>query len=265
MSEQKNITEAVIEDTGGALSAAETGTEIDNGQTAPSRQELAGTASAPSEPSQDDTRSPSIAADVIDSENGYSAPSSQKDDIVGVVRETVAQTLATLGITSDTGVRQPWLEMEKLIGQIARSPDDIKSKLESLFAVLLERLEDPKGVVGYNRQKRFFMDLLSLYDLMRELEDSIEAAGADVHRANYRNLKEHLLQLLALNGVTPVVAQIGSPFSPQQHRVIKVVQTDDSSQDGCIDSIVRDGFAFGPFTLRPTEVVVKKRVSGGIA
>jgi len=95
------------------------------------------------------------------------------------------------------------------------------------------------------------------------LEAGARVEGEDSpHLANYRNIREQLLQLLAMNGVTPIVSEVGALFSPQQHRVVRVIRTEEPVQDGCIDSVVRDGFMFASFVVRPTEVVVRKRATG---
>ena len=255
MSEQQNVIEPEIEIAGATLASANPDTAVDAAQSA--EPDTDDEATSPIDVAQPSTTG---TLDAVLNDILPPAPNNHTDEAVQVA---VRQTLATLGITSELAVEQRWLKMESLINHFARTPDEIKNTLENLFGVLLERLEDPKGVVGYNRQKRFFLDLLSLHDLMQELEDRSEETGTDVHRSNYRNLKEHLLQLLVLNGVTPVGAQVGAPFNPQAHRVIKITHTEDASQDSYIDSIVREGFAFGSFTLRPTEVVVRKCMGGG--
>lgn len=178
-----------------------------------------------------------------------------------VAREVVVQTLAEMGFT-ENAVAPRLLEIERQMAALTRSPDDLKARLENMFAVLLEKLEDPKGLLVYNRQRRLFLDILSLHDLILDLEVGAKANDSDAqHWTNYKNVREQLLQVLATNGVTAIVSEVGVAFSPQQQRVVRVVPTDESTQDGCIESIVRDGFVFGPFVLRPTEVVVRKRVS----
>jgi len=184
-------------------------------------------------------------------------PAGATVDVGRIIEATVTRVLSSLGITPEAAQQQR-ADLEKIVAPLARAPDEIKARLDSVCSMLVERLEDPKGLVLYNLQRRLFLDLLALRDLISDLE--LGAAGDDgsPHLANYRNLNEQLVQLLAMNGVTPIVAAIGAQFSAQQHRVVRVVQTDDLDQDGCIDSIVRQGFGYGSFVVRPTEVVVRK-------
>lgn len=192
---------------------------------------------------------------------GSTSPRPMAVEPGAVAREAVVQTLAEMGFT-ENAVATRLLEIERQMAVLTRSPDDLKNRLENMFAVLLEKLEDPKGLLVYNRQRRLFLDILSLHDLILDLEVSAKANDSDSqHWTNYKNVREQLLQVLATNGVTPIVSEVGAAFSPQQQRVVRVVRTEESMQDGCIESIVRDGFVFGPFVVRPAEVVVRKRVS----
>jgi len=43
---------------------------------------------------------------------------------------------------------------------------------------------------------------------------------------------------------------------------VRIAATEDAAQDGCIESVAREGFVFGAFVVRPTQVVVQKRSIG---
>jgi molecular chaperone GrpE (heat shock protein) len=176
-------------------------------------------------------------------------------DVDGVAREAVRQTLGALGITAG-GESSKLRELTGAVDTLSRLPPEFRTQLDAVFAAVLDRVEDKKGHFAFNRQRRLFLDLLSLHDMIRDLENGTADPS---HHANYGNLLGQLVQLLALNDVTPIVCEVGTAFNPSQHRVVRVVQTEEGSLDGCIESVARDGFAYGSFVVRPAEVVVHKR------
>jgi len=67
-------------------------------------------------------------------------------DASAIAREAAAQTLAGIGL-ADSGAVQRLLETERQLAAIARLPEDLKSRMENIFATLLDKLEDPKGLL----------------------------------------------------------------------------------------------------------------------
>lgn len=69
-----------------------------------------------------------------------------------------------------------------------------------------------------------------------------------------------LLDLLDDNGVTPVKVQEGSDYSPNEHKILKIIETDDETQNGKIAECVLCGFRYIDTgrVLRQTEVNIFK-------
>jgi hypothetical protein len=174
-----------------------------------------------------------------------------EEKLAAITRAAVGEALTALDLTPETGRRLR--DLDQATATILRFPEVCRALFESSFTVLLERLEDTKGVFAFNRQKRMLVDLLALHDMMLDLERSVPAG--DPHRGNYLTLREQMLQTLA---VTPILAETGARFNPSLHRAVGVFPAPDAASDGAIDSIKREGFLFGVFVLRPTEVVVRK-------
>jgi molecular chaperone GrpE (heat shock protein) len=142
---------------------------------------------------------------------------------------------------------------------ISSMPDQVNKSLNGFTSAVLDRVEDPRGRVAFNFQKSILRGLLSLYDLLQDLEKNREKVlNHEEHLANYNAIRTQLVQLLDFNDVKSLTPEPGTELNAQYHRALGVVPTDNPQENNCIESCIRDGFSYGSMVLRPAEVIVKK-------
>jgi len=199
-------------------------------------------------------------------------------DMKQIVQESVAEFWATLepklkSLWPDPP-EQPAVDVAQIVRQsttalgqtlrpelerVSSVPDQVNKSLNGFISAILDRVEDPRGRFAFNVQRSLLRGLLSLYDLLQDLEGNDGKALSDAeHRVNYRTIRTQLLQLLAVNDVKSFAPEAGTKVDAQYHRVLEVVPTGEPGEDNCIANCIRDGFTFGSTVLRPVEVTVKK-------
>jgi molecular chaperone GrpE (heat shock protein) len=131
--------------------------------------------------------------------------------------------------------------------------------LNGVFSKIFDRIEDPQGRFAFNLQRSLLKGLLSIYDLLQDLEGNTEKELSDKeHRANYGTIRMQMFQLFAFNDIKPIIPEAGAKMDAQFHRAVEVVLTGEPEEDNCIEKCIRDGFIYGSIVLRPAEVIVRK-------
>lgn len=124
-----------------------------------------------------------------------------------------------------------------------------------------KRSEKEKAEAMIYAQARVLNHLLSLLDQLgaiaselrkRETLDAKFKEGFDL-------LVRNLEKTLQLEGVLKIETQIGAPYDPHVHEVIKAEARQDS--DGLIVLVLQEGYLLGGRVLRPARVIVSKKLS----
>ena len=140
---------------------------------------------------------------------------------------------------------------EQFTERIAR--DDVKRLAVSKVVDRMEKLE--VDFLFKEFRKRFFLDLIMLYDRVVRL--SRDTADADGIPATYDSIATELLQILKHQGVQRVEAP--SPkFDASIQQALDVVETSETSMDGTVSKIIMDGFVYRDVLLRPQGVVITR-------
>ncbi|HUH00577.1 MAG TPA: nucleotide exchange factor GrpE [Kofleriaceae bacterium] len=98
-----------------------------------------------------------------------------------------------------------------------------------------------------------FLEVLD--DLDRALGATRDAASADSVLEGVELVKRRFLGVLARHGVAPMIS-LGARFDPNQHEAVTLVPVTESSQDGHVVAVMREGYVMGDGVLRPANVAV---------
>ena len=104
--------------------------------------------------------------------------------------------------------------------------------------------------------------LTDMLDVLDNLDRAIAAARssnvADTSGTLLRGVElvqEQFLARLHALGVARLVA-VGTPFDPQQHEAVSMVNVDDPAQAGMVIAVSKEGYMIGEELLRPASVAV---------
>jgi hypothetical protein len=100
-----------------------------------------------------------------------------------------------------------------------------------------------------------FIDVLD--DLDRAIAAAGQAAAGTAVLEGMELVRKRFLARLADLDVHHVPA-VNTPFDPNQHEAMSVVNTTDPAQDGVVIGVMREGYRIGNDTLRPAGVAVGK-------
>jgi len=171
-------------------------------------------------------------------------PTADVEQIEQIVRESTTELGQTL---------KP--DFERVLGV----PDKVDRALNGVFSKIFDRIEDPQGRFAFNLQRNLLKGLLSIYDLLQDLEGNTERELSDKeHRANYGTIRTQMLQLFVFNDIKPIIPEVSIKMDALYHRAVEVEATREQEEDNCIERCIRDGFIYGSIVLRPAEVTVKK-------
>ncbi|MFO1432361.1 MAG: nucleotide exchange factor GrpE [Candidatus Competibacteraceae bacterium] len=156
---------------------------------------------------------------------------------------------------------QPLLErLERLEQAITRLSQDIGQLNERTGLIppqvrqVRERVDNITESITQPRIRDLLHSLLLLYDLVEPLAATTEPDS--VHTWNYRVLRDQLLQLLRLNGISRIPET--PRFDPYLHKALETVACTEPEEDGLIARCYRTGFRTEQAVLRYTDVAVKR-------
>lgn len=156
--------------------------------------------------------------------------------------------------------------------------DILESELEALNALVEEKderlraAEDELGKsnariereAGKRFEQRTRKMLLEFIEVLDDLERALAAARQVDHNPavvqGMELVHKGFLAKLASFGVSHQPA-MGIPFDPERHDAVSMIPSQDSSQDGKVVAVVREGYSIHDETLRPAGVVVGKASS----
>jgi molecular chaperone GrpE len=120
-----------------------------------------------------------------------------------------------------------------------------------------DEIERSSRAVSVAREK-VLVDLLPAldsYDMAFSNKDAWEKVDKN-WRMGVEYIHQQILKALAEYGVEPLPVKIGDAFDPNIHQPIDSIETEDSSQDHTVASVVQAGYKIGQKILRPARVNV---------
>lgn len=130
---------------------------------------------------------------------------------------------------------------------------------ERLIETLHRELQTYQEGLHFRVLRPVFTDLITLYDDVSKIIESISAGGYDASGAiqNMMIFQETVEDILRRNGAESFTVD-GPTFQPNRQRVLHVIPTSDPAQDRQIARRVRKGFVYEDIVLRSEMVEVYK-------
>jgi molecular chaperone GrpE (heat shock protein) len=157
--------------------------------------------------------------------------------------------------------------MQQILTEMQDLRQDFETKLkyddgkQKTIDTLHKELEEHRTGLHFKILRPVFLDLIRLYD---DLEKMIESMSPQPEQSLNRTLED--LQLLQ-GEVVEILERYGAeafsldgPLQANKQRVIKTIETTDSTLDKRIARRLRKGFSYENRILRPEQVVVYKFV-----
>lgn len=143
-------------------------------------------------------------------------------------------------------------ELRKLLDE-RLSNDQVREKA---FDQLYEELRQYKEDFLYQAERPLLLDLLLFYDSLNWFQESLvkQEMSPDVIADSFQYLIDEFLEVLYRRDVLPQERQ--TVFDRRFHKAVKVVESDDPSDDHRIAQVLKRGFQRNGKPLRPEEVVI---------
>jgi molecular chaperone GrpE (heat shock protein) len=127
---------------------------------------------------------------------------------------------------------------------------------EKAFDQLYEELRQYKEDFVFQAEKPLLLDLLLFYDSLNWFQESLikHEMSPDVIADSFQYLIDEFLEILYRRDVLPV--EESSTFDRTCHRAVKVVESDEPSDDYRIAQVLKRGFSRADKPLRAEEVVI---------
>jgi molecular chaperone GrpE (heat shock protein) len=177
-------------------------------------------------------------------------PSQASEEIVPSVEETEGMPPTPLSDRLEA-IETRLSDIEQLIAKRLRY-DEAKEKA---FDVLYEKMRQYEENFQASLKKELIRSLLLLYDNMVKAEEALVNIPEAQQRVS--DLREELLNALYVQEVEPM-GDLGEFYDKQKQQAIKVIPTDDPSEDGKVEQVTREGFLWAGKVLRPQEVVIRR-------
>jgi molecular chaperone GrpE (heat shock protein) len=154
-----------------------------------------------------------------------------------------------LVLASNIQLREQLDAVEKAVNELKRGQELVSAKLRELSG----SVENVATTFSEPRIRDLLTSLLLLQDLLEQMAD--KANREDPAADNYRNLLIQIHQILALHGIE--IIPTNTRFDGNLHRAVQCIETDDISEAGQINRVIRQGFKSGSNVLRYADVEVK--------
>lgn len=181
------------------------------------------------------------------------APSQASEEIVPSA-ESVEETQSMPLSDRLEAIETRLSDIKQLIAKRLRY-DEAKEKA---FDVLYEKMRQYEENFQASLKKDLIRSLLLLYDNMVKAEEVLVSIPEAQQRVS--DLREELLNALYVQEVEPM-GDLGEFYDKQKQQAIKVIPTDDPSEDGKVEQVTREGFLWAGKVLRPQEVVIRRKES----
>lgn len=155
-------------------------------------------------------------------------------------------------------------ELRRLAHELAETRKMVNERLandkvrEKAFDQLYDELKQYKEDFLFQAEKPLLLDLLLFYDSLNWFQESLvkQEMSPDVIADSFQYLIDEFLEVLYRRDVIPMEPL--EVFDRTQHKVVKVLETDDARVDQRIAQVLKRGFNRAEKQLRPEEVVVTK-------
>ncbi len=129
---------------------------------------------------------------------------------------------------------------------------------EKAFDALYEELKQYKEDFLAKAERPLLLDLLLFYDSLNWYQESLVKAemSPDVLADSFQYLIDEFMEVLYRRDVVP--AEQTDAFNLKLHKVVRVMETDDSAAHQRIVQVLKRGFVRGDSVLRPEEVVISR-------
>jgi molecular chaperone GrpE (heat shock protein) len=127
---------------------------------------------------------------------------------------------------------------------------------EKAFDQLYEELKQYKEDFLFQAEKPLLLDLMLFYDSLNWFQESLikQEMSPDVIADSFQYLIDEFLEVLYRRDVMPIDEE--QVFNRQVHKAVKVVETDDESDDYRIAQVLKRGFGRNGKQIRAEEVVI---------
>lgn len=152
-------------------------------------------------------------------------------------------------------IRQALEEKERLLKEHWNQFLRAKAELENYR----RRVEKEKTETLLWSQARLLKLFLPLWeDLKRGVGELAASKSLDPKiREGFALVLKNMEKIFEKEGLVRIDAQIGKPYDPHVHEVVRTQESSDS--DGLICEVLQEGFALGERLLVPSRVVVTKK------
>lgn len=150
-------------------------------------------------------------------------------------------------------------ELEQKVAQAEKQTQEMLAKYRGAAQEFEEARARMRKEIAKDAERSRREVLVSLLDVVDNLDRAIAAASnpADPLLQGVTMVRDQFLAKLEGLGVTRIASD-GASFDPRLHEAISSVPAPDSSQDGRIAGVVRQGYRIGDEVLRPALVAVAK-------
>lgn len=156
-------------------------------------------------------------------------------------------------MSEDANKTNMQLQMMKQIHALVEKMSYEESATKKAFATLYRELEQYKSEFVFKMEKGLLLDLLSFFDSLMWFQTVVKTTPEHTDE-NLKYLIDEFLEILRRRDVSPY--PLAEKFDRKLHRILQVVPTEDQSQDGNIEAILRRGFFRGQHSLRDEEVSI---------
>ena len=193
----------------------------------------------------------------------------ESDSDGGVVDTAVAVERDMPEMETDAPVNQPEASelaairaqlnnLEQVVGQLATAVDLLSERTNLIpkqVRQLGSKVDDMTESISQPRLRDLLHSILLLYDLVEQMSRAVDS---DVDNGrHYQVLRDQLLQILRVNGITFIPTD-GAAFDPALHKAVATLPCETLAEDGQIAQVYRAGFQTERAVLRYAEVVVKR-------
>jgi molecular chaperone GrpE (heat shock protein) len=135
---------------------------------------------------------------------------------------------------------------------------------ENAFERLYNELDELKRKTAFQHIRPLFIDIILFYD---RLDNIYNNASNNLYTSTeFSNIIEtiikELLEIMRRRGIE-IIPSRTSVFDPSYQHAIGVESTSVEAEENQVHSIIRRGFRYMEYILRPEEVIVKKKLSNG--
>jgi molecular chaperone GrpE len=145
--------------------------------------------------------------------------------------------------------------LEKIIGQLVTAVEQLSERTNLIpkqVRQLGNKVDDMTESISQPRLRDLLHSVLLLFDLVEQMS---RAVVDEDNGRNYQVLRDQLLQILRVNGITFIPTS--GAFDPALHKAVATLPCDTVAEDEQIAQVYRAGFQTEHAILRYAEVVVK--------